>query len=130
MEAILSNQCYLEALYAFLTLNANHQKILKWEAFWAEHISNEWVVYKDAIKKLRLKLCSKVSKDVIATYDELWQIIGKMKTEMENFESECSQKSAMCKYVLQGLKLINLVEILVPADRDGNLKLHMVEVGN
>ena len=88
------------------------------------------MVYKDAIKKLRLKLCSKVSKDVIATYDELWQIIGKMKTEMENFESECSQKSAMCKYVLQGLKLINLVEILVPADRDGNLKLHMVEVGN
>ena len=35
-------------------------EILKWEAFWVEHTSNEWVIYKDAIKKRRLKLCSKV----------------------------------------------------------------------
>ena len=30
----------------------------------------------------------------------------------------------MCKYVLQGLKLIKLIEMLVVADPDGNCKLH------
>ena len=63
-----------------------------------------------------------MSKYVLVAYDELWQIIGKMKTEMENFENECSRKSNMCKYVLQCLKLINLVEMLVAADRDGTWK--------
>ena len=100
-------------------------EILEWEVFWAEHTSDEWVIYKDAIKKLRLKLRSKVLKDIIVPYDELYQIIGKMKTEMENFENQCFQKSDMYKYVLQALKLINLVEMLVAADRDGNWKLHV-----
>ena len=98
---------------------------LNWEVFWAEHTSDEWMIYKDALKKLWLKLCSKVSKDVIVAYNELYQIIGKMKTEMDNFEKKCSKKSDMCKYVLQGLKLINLLEVLVVADRDGNWKLHV-----
>ena len=40
------------------------------------------------------------------------RIIGKMKTKMENFDNDCSQNSDMCKYVLQGLQLINLVEML------------------
>ena len=56
-------------------------------------------------------------------YDELYQVIGKMKTEMEYFENKF-QKSDMCKYVLQGLKLIKLIEMLVVADPDGNCKLH------
>ena len=60
--------------------------------------------------------------------DELCQVIGKMKTGIENFENECSQKSAMCKYVLKALKLINLVEMLVAADRDGKWKLHLAVV--
>ena len=34
----------------------------------------------------------KISKDAIVAYDELCQTIGKMKTEMENFENECFQK--------------------------------------
>ena len=63
------------------------RKALKWEAFWAEHTLDEWEIYKDAIKKRRLKLCSKVSNDVIVAYDELYKIIGKMETEMENFEN-------------------------------------------
>ena len=86
------------------------------------------MIYEDATKKLRPKLCSKVSKDVIVAYDELCQIISKMKTEMENFENVCSQKSDMYKYMLQGLKLIHLVEMLVSADRDGNWILHMAVV--
>ena len=57
-------------------------------------------IYKDAIKNVRLKLCSKVSKDVIVAYDELHQIVSKMKTEMVNFENQCFQKSDMYKYVL------------------------------
>ena len=69
-----------------------------------------------------------MSKYVLVAYDELCQIIGKMKTEMENFENECSQKSIMCKYVLQCLKLINLVEMLVAADRDSTWKLHVTVV--
>ena len=40
----------------------------------------------------------------------------------------CFQKSDMCKYVLQGLKLINLVEMLATADCDGNWKLHVAVV--
>ena len=48
---------------------------------------DEWEIYKDPIKKRRLKLCSKVSNDVIVAYDELYKIIGKMETEMENFEN-------------------------------------------
>ena len=56
-------------------------------------------------------------------YDELYLVIGKMKTEMEYFENKF-QKSDMCKYVLQGLKLIKLIEMLVVADPDGNCKLH------
>ena len=86
------------------------------------------MIYEDATKKLRPKLCSKVSKDVIVAYDELCQIISKMKTEMEKFENVCSQKSDMYKYMLQGLKLIHLVEMLVSADRDGNWILHMAVV--
>ena len=66
-------------------------EILKWNAFWAEHTSDEWVIYKDAIKKLRLKSCSKVSKDLVVAFDELYQIIGKVKTEMENFENQKSK---------------------------------------
>ena len=100
-------------------------EIMKWEAFWAEHTSNKWVIYKDAIKKLCLKFCSNLSKDAIVAYDELYQIISQMKTEMKNFENLCFQKSDMCKYVLQRLKLINLVEMLVAADRDSNCKLNL-----
>ena len=74
------------------------------------------------------KLCSKVSQDVIVAYNKLYQIIGKIKTEIENFQNQCSQKSDMCKYVLHGLKSINLVEMLVAADRDGNWKLHVAVV--
>ena len=39
---------------------------------------------------------------------------------MENFENQCFQKFDMSKYVLQGLKLINLVEMLVATNREGN----------
>ena len=35
-------------------------EILMWEAFWTEHTLDKWVIYKDAIKNLRLELCSKV----------------------------------------------------------------------
>ena len=104
-------------------------KTLKWQAFWAEHTLDEWMIYKDAIKKLRLKLYLKLSKDVIVAYDELCQIIVKMKNEMENFENECFQKSHTCKDVLQGLKLMNLVEMLVADGRDGNWKLHVAVMG-
>ena len=83
------------------------------------------MIYKDAIKKLCLKLCSNVSKDVFVAYDELCQIISKMKTGIKNFENERSPESDMCKYVLEALKLINLVEMLVAADRDGKWKLHL-----
>ena len=34
----------------------------------------------------------------------------------------------MCKYVLQGVKVINLVEMLVAADRDGDWELHVAVV--
>ena len=34
----------------------------------------------------------------------------------------------MCKYVLQGVKVINLVEMLVTADRDGDWELHVAVV--
>ena len=49
---------------------------------------------------------------------------------MKNYENQCFQKSDMCKckYVLQGLKLINLVEILVAADPDENWRLHVAVV--
>ena len=104
-------------------------KTLKWKAFWAEHTLDEWRIYKDAIKKLRLKLYLKLSKDVIVAYDELCQIIVKMKNEMENFENECSQKSHTCKDVLQGLKLMNLVEMLVADGRNDNWKLHVAVMG-
>ena len=46
-----------------------------------------------------------------------------MKTEMEYFENKF-QESNMCRYVLQGLKLIKLIEMLVAADPDGNCKLY------
>ena len=63
-----------------------------------------------------LKLWSKLSKDVLVAYNELHQIIGKMKTEMQIFKNQCLQKSDICNYVLQDFKLINLVEMLIAAD--------------
>ena len=62
------------------------------------------------------------------SYHELCEIIGKMKTEMENVENHCFQKSVIFKHVLQGLKLINLVEMLVAAYGDGSWKLHVAVV--
>ena len=47
---------------------------------------------------------------------------------MENFENQCFQKSDMCKYVLQSLKLIKLARILVAAYRDVIWKLHVAVV--
>ena len=47
---------------------------------------------------------------------------------MENFENHCFQKPVMFKHVLQGLKLINLVEMLVAAYRDNSWKLHVAVV--
>lgn len=86
------------------------------------------MIYKDAVKYLRLKLCSKVPKDVIVAYNELCQAISNMKTDMEIFENECSEKFDMCKYVLQGLKLVNLVELLVTTDVNDNWILHVTAV--
>ena len=62
---------------------------------------------------------------VIVAYDELYQIIGKIKTDMENFKNQCFEKSDKCKYVLQGLKLVSLVVMLVAAYCKGNWKLHV-----
>ena len=61
-------------------------------------------------------------------YHEVDEIIVILKDGMDTFDSECIEKSEMCKYVLQGLKLINLVEMLIAADRNGNWKLHVAVV--
>ena len=124
IESVLSGGHYVRFLFGMQIIKEGFE-ILKWKAFWAEHTSDGWVIYKDAIKKLCLKLCSNVSKDVFVAYDELCQIISKMKTGIKNFENERSPESDMCKYVLEALKLINLVEMLVAADRDGKWKLHL-----
>ena len=34
----------------------------------------------------------------------------------------------MCKYVLQGVKVLSLAEMLVAADRDGSWELHVAVV--
>ena len=77
------------------------RKALKWEAFWAEHTLDEWEIYKDAIKKRRLKFCSKVSNDVIVAYDELYKRWRTLRINV--FRNMID----VWKYVLQGLKLIN-----------------------
>ena len=90
IESALSGGHYVRSLLGMQIFKQGFE-ILKWNAFWAEHTSDEWVIYKDAIKKLRLKSCSKVSKDLVVAFDELYQIIGKVKTEMENFENQKSK---------------------------------------
>ena len=90
IESVLSGGHYVRSLLGMQIFKEGFE-ILKWNAFWAEHTSDEWVIYKDAIKKLRLKSCSKVSKDLVVAFDELYQIIGKVKTEMENFENQKSK---------------------------------------
>ena len=45
--------------------------------------------------------------------------------EFEEFTEECNEKSNMCKYIDNGLYIINLIEMLVAADRDGNWELHV-----
>ena len=90
IESVLSGGHYVRSLLGMQIFKEGFE-ILTWNAFWAEHTSDEWVIYKDAIKKLRLKSCSKVSKDLVVAFDELYQIIGKVKTEMENFENQKSK---------------------------------------
>ena len=86
IESALSGGHYVRSLLGMQIFKQGFE-ILKWNAFWAEHTSDEW----DAIKKLRLKSCSKVSKDLVVAFDELYQIISKVKTEMENFENQKSK---------------------------------------
>ena len=69
IESVLPGGHYVCSLLGIQIIKGDLE-ILKWKAFLAENTSNEWVIYKDAIKKLCLKLCSKVSKDVIVAYDE------------------------------------------------------------
>ena len=90
IESVLSGGHYVRSLPGMQIFKEGFE-ILKWNAFWAEHTSDEWVIYKDAIEKLRLKSCSKVSKDLVVAFDELYQIISKVKTEMENFENQKSK---------------------------------------
>ena len=82
IESVLSEGHDVHSLLGMQIIKEGFE-ILRWEAFWAEYISDEWLIYKDVIKKLCLKLCSKVPKDANVAY-ELYQIIGKMKTETEN----------------------------------------------
>ena len=46
--------------------------------------------------------------------------------ERNEFTKECSEKSDMCKYIMQGREVINLTELLISADRDGNWGLRVV----
>ena len=59
IESVLSRGHYVHYFLGIQIIKEVFE-ILKWEVFWAEHTSDKWVIYKDPIKKLRLKLCSKV----------------------------------------------------------------------
>ena len=48
--------------------------------------------------------------------------------ERNEFTKESLEKSDMCKYIIQGLRIINLIELLISADRDGNWGLHVAIV--
>ena len=54
VESVLSGSYYVRFLLGMQIIKEGFE-ILKCEAFWTEHTSDEWVIYKDAIKKLRLK---------------------------------------------------------------------------
>ena len=45
--------------------------------------------------------------------------------EITMFTTKCAERSNMCKYIIQGLEIINLIEMLIVADRDGNWELHV-----
>ena len=46
----------------------------------------------------------------------------KLKKEIDMFLKECEEKSEISKYLIQGLKMVNLIALLMATYRDGNWK--------
>ena len=117
IESVLSGGHYVCSLAGMQVIKEALES-MKWEAFWMTCDSDEWLPYKDAVKKLLTFLTPKVVEDVVVAYREVDGMVIKLKGEMDRFHKECKEKSEMCKYVLQGLKLINLIEMLIVAMLD------------
>ena len=52
--------------------------------------------------------------------------INPLTAEFEEFTNECNEKSKMHKYIENGSYIINLIEMLVAADRDDTLEAECV----
>ena len=123
-ESVLSGGHYVRS---FLGLQVIKEALLslKWQAFWQTRSSDEKKIMKEKLQVFRMALNSRREDICKSTFKEEERGVDDLMTEMNNFGKSCSEKSETCRYVMQGLELINLVELLIAADRDGNWELHV-----
>ena len=124
VESVLSGGHYERSLIGMQVIKEVFE-LLKWEAFWKSRIGGNWEDIKVALKKLQRTFNSKNLDDSAAAYYDICSIIMPLMNEINMFTTECAERSNMCKYIIQGLEIINLIEMLIAADRDGNWELHV-----
>ena len=119
MESVLSGGQY-ERLLTGMQVIKEVFEVLKWEAFWESRGGRNWDDIKVALKKLQRTFNSKDLDDSAAAYYDICNIIMPLMNEINLFTIECTERSNMRKYIIQGLEIINLIEMLITTDRDGN----------
>ena len=65
----------------------------------------------------------------VVKLEELVENYDILQARFDSFMKECQEKSEICHYFRNFLKIVSVIKMAIIADRDGNWSLHVGAVG-
>ena len=126
IESALNGTHYARALSGILIVEDVMTKMV-WQAFWGERSKEDYDVFKE-IEVLQGHIKKKQRCPEI--FEGVLEKIGTLIADYEDFIRRAEEKSELCKYLGQFLKIVGIIKNNVAAEREGNWSLHVAVTGD